>query len=154
MPARYFGVGEVSRTIGGKEWCEDGSRWVSRSARRFAVGEHQPYFLAEVLIEAANDLETNRIKLPCESTYVFDVIKYPPKPLPPKRLGRPPENRFENGPAAATTLCGICSQRGHNQLTCEYYEVWFNWKDHNDLVFRNIFSHFLNPNGNRAHPPG
>ena len=31
---------------------------------RFAVGEHQPYFLAEVFIQAANDLKTNRIKLP------------------------------------------------------------------------------------------
>ena len=48
---------------------------------RFAVGG-QPYFLAQVFIEAANDLKTNRIKLPCESTYVFDVNKYPPKPLP------------------------------------------------------------------------
>ena len=45
---------------------------------RFAVGG-QPYFLAEVFIEAANDLKTNRIKLPCESTYVFDVNKYPPQ---------------------------------------------------------------------------
>jgi len=48
---------------------------------RFAVGEHQPYFLAEVFIQAANDLKTNRIKLPCESTYAFDVNKYPPKQL-------------------------------------------------------------------------
>jgi len=50
---------------------------------RFAVGD-KPYFLAQVFIEAANDLKTNRIniKLPCESTYVFDVNKYPPKPLP------------------------------------------------------------------------
>jgi hypothetical protein len=62
---------------------------------RFAVGG-QPYFLAEVFIEAANDLKTNRIRLPCESNYVFDINKYPPKPVPPKRLGRPPENRFEN----------------------------------------------------------
>ena len=38
----------------------------------FAVGG-QPYFLAEVFIEAANDLKTNRIKLPGESAYVFDV---------------------------------------------------------------------------------
>ena len=120
---------------------------------RFAVG-CQPYFLAEVFIEAANDLKTNRIKLPCESTYVFDVNKYPPKPLPPKRLGRPPENRLENAPAAAMTMCGFCGQLGHNQLICEYYEVWFDWRDSNDLVFRNIFSHFLNPNGNRARPPG
>ena len=52
---------------------------------RFAVGEHQPYFLAEVFIEAVNDLKTNRIKLPCESTYVFDINKYPPKPLPKAR---------------------------------------------------------------------
>jgi len=27
---------------------------------RFAVGGHQSYFLAEVFIEAANDLKTNR----------------------------------------------------------------------------------------------
>ena len=54
---------------------------------RFANGEHQPYFLAEVFIEAANDLKTNRIKLPCESTYVFDVNKYPPKPLPKMKTG-------------------------------------------------------------------
>ena len=53
---------------------------------RFAVGD-QPYFLAEVFIEAANDLKTNRIKLPCESTYVFDVNKYPPKPLPKMKTG-------------------------------------------------------------------
>ena len=53
---------------------------------RFAVGD-QPYFLAQVFIEAANDLKTNRIKLPCESTYVFDVNKYPPKPLPEARPG-------------------------------------------------------------------
>ena len=26
MQARSFSVGEVSRTVGGKEWCEDGSR--------------------------------------------------------------------------------------------------------------------------------
>ena len=45
---------------------------------RFAIGEHQLYFLAEVFIEAANHLKTSRIKLPCESTYVFDVNKYPP----------------------------------------------------------------------------
>ena len=45
---------------------------------RFAVGD-QPYFLARVFIEAANDLKTNRIKLPCEATYVFDVNKYPMK---------------------------------------------------------------------------
>ena len=38
-------------------------------------------------------------------------------------------------------------QRSHNQLTCEYYEIWFDWKDPNDMVFRNIFSHFLNPKG-------
>ena len=111
------------------------------------------YFLAQVFIEAANDLKTNRIKLPCESTYVFDVNKYPPKPLPKKRPGRPHENRFENAPAEATTRCGICGQLGHNQLTCEYYEVWFDWNDPNDMVFRNIFSHALNPNGNRARPP-
>ena len=48
---------------------------------RFAVGD-QPYFLTQVSIEAANDLKTKRIKLPCESTYVFDDNKYPPKPLP------------------------------------------------------------------------
>jgi len=120
---------------------------------RFAVGG-QPYFLAEVFIEAANDLKTNRIKLPFESTYVFDVNKYPPKPLPKAQPGCPNENRFENAPAAATTRCGICHQGGHNQLTCAYYEVWFDWKDPNDMVFRNIFSHFLNPNGNRARPPG
>ena len=54
---------------------------------RFAVGEHQSYFLAEVFIEAANDLKTNRIKLPCESAYVFDVNEYPPKPLPEARPG-------------------------------------------------------------------
>ena len=53
---------------------------------RVAVGG-QPYFLAEVFIEAANDLKTNRIKLPCESTYVFDVNKYPPKPLPKMKTG-------------------------------------------------------------------
>ena len=120
---------------------------------RFAVGEHQPYFLAEVFIEAANDLKTNRIKLPCELTYVFDVNKYPPKPLPKTRPGCPPENRFENAPAAATTRCGTCDQRGHNQLTCEYYEVWFDWKDPNVMLSRNIFSHALNPKGNRARPP-
>ena len=73
----------------------------------FAVGEHQPYFLAEVFIQAANDLKTNRIKLPCELTYVFDVNKYSPKLLPTKRPGRPHENRFENAPAAVTTKCGI-----------------------------------------------
>ena len=116
---------------------------------RFAVGD-QPYFLAEVFIEAANDLKTNRIKLPCESTYVFDVNKYPPKPLPKARLGRPHENRFVNAPAEATKRCSICGQRGHNQLTCEYYEVWFDWKDPNDLLFRNMFSRFLNRNRNRA----
>jgi len=118
---------------------------------RFAVGD-QPYFLAEVFVEAANDLKTNRIKLPCESTYVFDVNKYPPKPLPKARrgAGRPHENRFVNAPAEATTHCGICGQRGHNQLTCEYYEVWFDWNHPNDMVFRNIFSHALNPNRNGA----
>ena len=61
-------------------------------------------------------------------------------------------NRFENAPAA-TTRCGICGQLGHNQLTCEYYEVWFDSNDPNDVVFRNIFSHALNPNGNRARLP-
>ena len=66
-------------------------------AARFAVGD-QPYFLAQVFIEAANDLKINRIKLPCESTYVFDVNKYPPKPLPKRSArarGRPSENRFD-----------------------------------------------------------
>ena len=152
MQTRSFSVGEVSRTVGGKEWCEAGSRCVSRSARAVAVGD-QPYFLdflAQVFIEAANDLKTDRIKLPCESTYVFDVNKYPPKPLPKKRPGRPHENRFENAPAEDANKCGICGQRGHNQLTCEYYEVWFDWNDPNDMVFRNIFSHALQPNGNRA----
>ena len=119
---------------------------------RFAVGD-QPYFLAQVFIEAANNLKTNRIKLPCESTYVFDVNKYPPKPLPKKRPGRPAENRFENAPAAATTRCGICGQRGHNQVTCEYYEVWFDWNDPNEMVIRNLFTNALNPNGNRARAP-
>jgi hypothetical protein len=118
---------------------------------RFAVGD-QPYFLAQVFIEAANDLKTKRIKLPCESTYVFDVNKYPPKPLPKARrgAGRPHENRFVNAP---TKRCSICGQRGHNQLTCEYYEVWFDWNDPNDMVFRNLFSHALNPNRNRARAP-
>ena len=154
MQARHFGVGEVSRTIGRKERCENGSRCVYRSARALRFGD-QPYFLAQVFIEAANDLKTNRIKLPCESTYVFDVNKYPPKPLPKTRRGRgrPHENRFENAPAEATTRCGICHQRGHNQLTCEFYEVWFDWNDPNDIVFRNIFSHALQRNGNGAHPP-
>ena len=81
-----FSVGEVSRTVGGKEWCKNGSRCVSVLRARFAVGD-QSYFLAEVFIEAANDLKTNRIKLPCESTYVFDVNKYPPKPLPKMKTG-------------------------------------------------------------------
>ena len=116
---------------------------------RFAVGG-QPYFLAQVFIEAANDLKTNRVKLPCESTYIFDVKKYPPKLLPKTQPGRPHENGFQNAPAAATTRCGICSQRGHNQLTCEIYKVWFDGKDPNDMVFRNIFSHALNPNRNGA----
>jgi len=49
---------------------------ISKCAR-FAVGD-QPYFLAQIFIEAANYLKTNRIKLPCEPTYVFDVNKYPP----------------------------------------------------------------------------
>ena len=148
MQTRYFGVGEVSRTIGGKEWWKHGSRCVSRSARAFCRSATKPYFLAEVFIQAANDLKTNRIKLPCESTYVFDVNKYPPKPLP-KELGEgaPHENRFENAPAADTKRCGICGQRGHNQLTCEYYEVWFDWNDPNDMVFRNLFSHALNRTG-------
>jgi hypothetical protein len=123
-----------------------------KARAKFAVGD-QPYFLAEVFIEAANALKRNRIKLPCESTYVFDVNKYPPKPLPKARPGRPHENRFENAPAAATTRCGICHQRGHNQLTCAYYEVWFDWNDPNDRVFGNLFTNALNPNGNRARPP-
>jgi hypothetical protein len=124
-----------------------------KARAKFAVGD-QPYFLAEVFIEAANALKANRganrIKLPCESTNVFDVNKYPPKPLPKARPGRPHENRFENAPAAATTRCGICHQRGHNQLTCAYYEVWFDWNDPNDRVFGNLFTNALNPNGNRA----
>ena len=156
MQTRSFGVGEVSRTVGGSEWCEDGSRWVSRSARAFCSWRPTDiYFLAEVFIEAANDLKTNRTKLPCELTYVFDVNKYPPKPLPKTQRGRgrPHENRFENAPAEATTHCGICHQRGHNQLTWEFYEVWFDWNDPNDTVFRNLFSHALQPNGNGAHPP-
>ena len=123
--------------------------YIQERARFAAVGG-QPYFLAQVFIEAANDLKTKRIKLPCESTYVFDVNKYPPKPLPKTQLGRPHENRFVNAPAAATKRCGICGQRGHNQLKCEYYEVWFDWNDPNDMVFRNIFSHALNPNRNGA----
>jgi hypothetical protein len=125
-----------------------------KARARFAVGD-QSYFLAEVFIEAANDLKTNRIKLPCESTYVFDFNKYPPKPLPKTRRGRgrPHENRFENAPAADANKCGICHQRGHNQLTCEFHEVWFDWNDPNDMVFRNIFSHALQRNGNAAHPP-
>ena len=108
---------------------------VSKRAR-FAVG-NRPYFLAQVFTEAANDLKTNRIKLPCESTYVFDVNKYPPETLPKKWPGRgqPHENRFENAPAEATTWCGICGQLGHNQLTCEYYEVWFDWNDPNDMGY-------------------
>ena len=90
---------------------------------RFAIGG-QPYFLTQVFIETANDLKTKRIKLPCKSTYVFDVNnKYPPKPRPKARPGRPQENRFVNAPAAATKRCGICGQCDHNQLTCEYYEV-------------------------------
>ena len=127
---------------------------ISKRARVLRFGD-QPYFLAQVFIEAANDLKTNRIKLPCESTYVFDVNKYPPKPLPKTRRGRgrPHENRFENAPAEAKTRCGICGHRGHNQLICELYEVWFDRKDPNDMVFRNIFSNFLNPNGNCARPP-
>ena len=40
----------------------------------------------------ANDLKTNRIKLPFESTYVFDVNRYPPKPLTRKWLGRQHDN--------------------------------------------------------------
>ena len=44
---------------------------------RIAVGEHQPYFLAELFIQAANDLKTNRIKLPCESTYELRDITCP-----------------------------------------------------------------------------
>jgi len=123
-----------------------------KARAKFAVGD-QPYFLAEVFIEAANALKANRIKLPCESTYVFDVNKYPPKPLPKTRLGRPAENRFVNAPAEATTRCGICHQRGHNQVTCAYYEVWFDWNDPNDRVFGNLFTNALNPNGNRARPP-
>jgi hypothetical protein len=116
---------------------------------RFAVGD-QPYFLTQVFIEAANDHKTKRIKLRCESTYVFDDNKYPPKPLTKARLGRPHENRFVNTPAAATTRRGICGQRGHNQLTCEYCEVWFNWNDPNDMVFRNLLTNALNPNRNGA----
>jgi len=49
MQARSFGVGEVSRTSGGKEWCEDGSRWVSRNARAFC-GWQPTVFLVEVFI--------------------------------------------------------------------------------------------------------
>ena len=111
------------------------------------------YFLAQVFIEAANDLKTNRIKLPCESTYVFGVNKYPPKPLPKARrgAGRPHEKPFRECTGGATTRCGICHQRGHNQLTCEFYEVWFDWKDPNDMVFRNLFTNALHPNGNLAH---
>ncbi|CAL6332720.1 unnamed protein product [Bathycoccus prasinos] len=67
----------------------------------FAVGEHDPYFLAEVFIQTANELKTNRIKLTCESSYVFDVNKYPPKPLPKTRPRWPHENRFENALAGA-----------------------------------------------------
>jgi len=70
--------------------------------------------------------------------------------FPKTRLWRPQENRFVNAPAAAMTKCGICGQRGHNQLTCEYYEVWFDWNDPNEMLFRNLFSHALNPNRNGA----
>jgi len=77
--------------------------YIQERARFAAVGG-QPYFLAQVFIEAANDLKTKRIKLPCESTYVFDVNKYPPKPLPKTRLGRPHENRFVNAPAAVNAV--------------------------------------------------
>jgi len=45
---------------------------------RFAICAHQPYFLAQVFIEAANDLKSNRIKLSYESTYVCNVNKYLP----------------------------------------------------------------------------
>ena len=124
----------------------------------FAVGEHQPYFLAKVFIEAANALADNRIKLPCESTIEFDINKYPPMPLPKVKRGqrqssrgRPNENRFVRAPNAK--CCGVCQRFGHNERTCEYYEVWFDWKDPNDLLFRNMFSHFLNRNRNRARRP-
>jgi len=60
---------------------------ISKRARVLQSATTDIYFLAEVFIEAANDLKTNRIKLPCESTYVFDVNKYPPKPLPKARRG-------------------------------------------------------------------
>ena len=87
-----------------REWKPTTS--ISKRAH-FAVGEHQPYFLAEVFIEAANDLKTNRVKLPCESTYVFDVNKYPPKPLPKARrgAGRPHEKPFRE-----------CTGGGHDAL--------------------------------------
>ena len=49
--------------------------------------------------------------------------------------------------------CGVCQRFGHNERTCEYYEVWSDWKDPNDLLFRNMFSHFLNRNRNRARRP-
>jgi len=124
---------------------------------RFAVGEHQPYFLAKVFIEAAAKHLANdrRIRLPCESTYEFDINKYPPMPLPKLKhgqrqssRGRPNENRFVRAPNAKR--CGVCQRYGHNERTCEYYEVWFDWKDPNDLLFRNMFSRFLNGNRNRA----
>ena len=35
MQTRHFGVGEVSRTVGGREWCENGSRRVHPSACAF-----------------------------------------------------------------------------------------------------------------------
>jgi len=123
----------------------------------FAVGEHQPYFLAKVFIEAAAKHLANdrRIRLPCESTYEFDINKYPPMPLPKLKhgqrqssRGRPNENRFVRAPNAKR--CGVCQRYGHNERTCEYYEVWFDWKDPNDLLFRNMFSRFLNGNRNRA----
>jgi hypothetical protein len=108
---------------------------------RFAVGD-QPYFLAEVFIEAANDLKTNRIKLPCESTYVFDVNKYPPKPLPKAWLGRPNENRFENAPAAAAR--GVASAVNAVTINLHVSSMKFGLIEKTQMPwYSEIFSHML-----------
>ena len=127
MQKRCFGVRRVSRTIGARMEADSYLEYLKRA--RLPSGNISCIFLQKY------SLKLQIISKQAESSYRANQltcltsisIHRTPKPLSKMKTGSLEETRSSksertgsNAPVVTTIWCGICGQRGHNQLTYYY----------------------------------
>jgi len=106
----------------------------------------KPWFLAAKFIEAAEVLETERIKLPADANIEEDDKLFPPICLARLNRGRnvqevaaAPRGRRRINRINGNRRCGHCNQPGHTRSKCHFNSVWFDWNDQDADFFQQLY---------------